>query len=89
MKFRVRDIEKYGRKVWQHIEMDELRESQCLCLNCALLHDCEIAKKAFELCQVYGVAFAMTRCPNFICSKPELRDENIFKPDPKQLKIFW
>ena len=65
MKFKVVQVERYGQIVWQHPVMDELRKSQCLCLNCALLKSCEIAKKGFEFCKVHNVAYAMTRCPHF------------------------
>jgi len=65
MDFKVEKIEKYGREVWSHVEMDELRRSQCLCLNCALIRKCAIAQAGYRLCEKNGVAFAMTRCPKY------------------------
>ena len=65
MDFRVALANKYGAKVWQHVEMDELRRSQCLCLNCSKLGACEIASDGFELCKKHNIAYAVTRCPVF------------------------
>lgn len=64
-RFHVERIEKYGRMVWRHAVMDHLRSSECLCLNCALLENCDIAEEGFEFAKKYGVAYAMTRCPEW------------------------
>jgi len=65
MDFAVSKIEKYGVLVFQHPEMDELRRSQCLCLNCQKMDNCEIAHAGFELCKKFNIAYAVTRCPIF------------------------
>jgi len=65
MKFKVTQTQKYDTLVFQHSEMDELRRSQCLCLNCSKMKHCEIASAGFELCMKYNIAYAMTRCPVF------------------------
>jgi len=65
MKFAVMKVVKYGTKVYQHPEMDELRHTQP-CLNCTAMYDCDIVKACFELCKKYNVAYAMTRCPHFV-----------------------
>jgi hypothetical protein len=61
----VTKVTKYGREVYEHSAMDALRKTDCLCLNCAKMSECPIAEAGFELCQEYGVAYAMTRCPLF------------------------
>jgi len=66
MKFNVKQVEKYGKVVWQHSEMDELRKTQCLCLNCSKMKSCSAAKVFYEKCQMQDMALAVTRCPNFI-----------------------
>ncbi|MCR4322864.1 MAG: hypothetical protein NUV61_02140 [Candidatus Azambacteria bacterium] len=65
MNFKVLQVEKYGVQVLQHPEMDDLRRTQCLCLNCAEMQDCAIAAAGFELCKKYNIAYAVTRCPYF------------------------
>ncbi len=66
MEFHTEQVEKYGALVYTHPEMDELRRKQCLCLNCTKTADCEIAHAGYELCKKYNVAYAMTRCPEFV-----------------------
>lgn len=58
----------HGKKVWAHLSMDQLRKSECLCLNCANLKpgepdNCSIAQSFFEICVRENVALAVTRCP--------------------------
>ena len=65
MEFKAEQVEKYNVLVWQHPEMDVLRKTQCLCLNCKIMKTCKIAKSGYRLCRKYNVAFAMTRCPVF------------------------
>lgn len=65
MKFRVNTVEKYGKRVKQHPEMDELRRTQCLCLNCLDIQDCPVAEKLYGLCKEHNIALAVTRCPAF------------------------
>jgi hypothetical protein len=64
MDFRVKQKEKYyGKLVWTHVEMDDLRREQCLCLNCQRMKFCPVAAKLYELCKKEDVALAVTRCP--------------------------
>lgn len=65
MKFAVEWIEKHGTAVRQHTEMDNLRKTQCLCLNCGDIKSCSAAAMGLALCKTYGIAFAVTRCPKF------------------------
>ena len=62
---KVTKVERYGQMVHEHSEMDELRRSECLCLNCANLKDCDIAKAGYQLCITRQIAYMMTRCPQF------------------------
>jgi hypothetical protein len=56
-------IEKYGGMVWQHPQMDELRRTECLCLNCDILSVCQRAAGLYNLCREHNLALAVTRCP--------------------------
>lgn len=61
----VHQVKKYGQIVWSHVRMDHDRQTECLCLNCAVLLKCQIADRGHKFCQEFGVAYAMTRCPFF------------------------
>jgi len=41
---------------------ERLRRSECLCLNCINLKDCNYAQQLFELCRKGYVALMVTRC---------------------------
>lgn len=60
-------IEKYGNKVWTNETMDNLRKTECLCLNCANMkpgdNNCPIANTLYQICLADNVAMAITRCP--------------------------
>lgn len=58
-------VEKYGVKVWQNKEMDELRKDECLCLNCDHIKECDTATAGYKLCVSDNIAFMVTRCPNY------------------------
>jgi len=58
-------VERYGTEVYEHTEMDALRKTQCLCLNCNKLGNCVYAEKGLELCKEAGMAWAVTRCAYF------------------------
>ena len=49
-------------KIYANKEMDELRRKYCLCLNCAELKACEVAKKLYDICIENNTAMIMTRC---------------------------
>ncbi len=65
MKFAVKETVKHNVIVWTHEEMDKLRKSQCMCLNCGRLKTerCGTADCLFETCKVTNIALAVTRCP--------------------------
>lgn len=51
--------------VWVNIMMDELRKTECLCLNCKDIKDCEIASKLYGICVNNDIATMITRCKIF------------------------
>lgn len=60
------ELEKhYGAMVHTNTYTDKLRKSQCLCLNCVDIDQCDIAKKLYETCKEYDLALMVTRCKNF------------------------
>ena len=63
------DIElqhRYGVDVWAHTEMDTLRRTKCLCLNCTRMGcGCGYSEIQYELSKKYNTAMAVTRCPEF------------------------
>jgi hypothetical protein len=61
----IRLVEKYGMAVWQNVEMDEARKTQCLCMCCQKMGKCDIAAKGYTLCKETNIAFMVTRCPAF------------------------
>ena len=58
-------VEKYGAIVWSNAEMDELRKTECLCLNCSKMSTCQIAKHLYNACKDYNLAMMITRCPDW------------------------
>lgn len=63
--------EHYGAAVYTHVEMDELRRSECLCRLCCRLvpgndaGNCPTAQGLFNICKLDDVAMSVTRCPRF------------------------
>lgn len=55
-------------QVWANTGMDELRKSECLCLNCDRKNDkppynsCPIASQLYQICVEDCIALAVTRC---------------------------
>ena len=66
MKNPLEQVVKYGSTVWSNVAMDELRKTECLCLNCANIEDCYIAKFFHDECETYDIAMMVTRCMRFI-----------------------
>ena len=58
-------VERYGKDVWSNAEMDALRKTECLCMNCWNFGDCETAMRLYELCKQFNLALAVTRCPEW------------------------
>jgi len=72
----VQRVMKYGYEVWANTPMDDLRRSECLCLNCARFKPgdddhCPIAAAGYQLCLEYHIAYMMTRCPKFEAESEE------------------
>lgn len=55
----------YGVDVWSNHEMDVLRKTECLCLNCNDMLNCPTAKKLYEICRQDNMAMMITRCEKF------------------------
>jgi hypothetical protein len=57
----------YGALVWVNPTTEELRKTECLCLNCSNMKfgdaNCPIAKALYTICINSDVALAVTRCP--------------------------
>lgn len=66
MKFKVERVEKYGQIVFQHKGMDEERKLHCLCLNCIKMGICSASNEGYAFCVKHKVAYAMTRCPEWV-----------------------
>lgn len=56
----------YGQ--WVHVNRDteDIRRTECLCMNCQNLETCPIAAEGHRLCQLTDIAFMVTRCPKFV-----------------------
>jgi len=67
MKTKPVQILKYGKTVWSNVEMDELRRTECLCLNCSKMirQECPVAKQMYNACKDFNIAMAITRCPDW------------------------
>lgn len=61
----------YGSLVQTHVQMDELRRTECLCRLCDRLKpgredNCPTAESLYLICRTSDVAMSVTRCPEFI-----------------------
>jgi hypothetical protein len=66
MEFRViKTTRPDGITVWQHPDMDFLRQGHCLCLNCDIMGECGTAKSLGNICVSESVLLAVTRCPKY------------------------
>lgn len=60
--------EKSPDKVWANADLDALRKTDCLCVNCGRKNDspayssCPTAKKLYDICVADNMAVAITRC---------------------------
>ena len=58
----------WGGNVRINPKMDKLRKKECLCVNCDRKNEqepyasCPVAKKIYNICEVYDMAMAITRC---------------------------
>jgi hypothetical protein len=68
---RTRQVVRFNDHVVEHSLMDSLRQTECLCINCAQLNvrspndNCVAAQIFYETCLEHNVALAITRCPRF------------------------
>ena len=59
-------VEKYGARVWQNEQTDNLRKEQCLCFHCKrMIDNCKQSHVLFAMCQAFNLALMVTRCPDW------------------------
>jgi hypothetical protein len=67
----MRQIERYGRVVWENEEFEDQRDGNCLCHQCGNMkpdkpdEHCTVASKFYKVCVEHGCAFILTRCANW------------------------
>ena len=66
---KIKTVKKYGFTCKENEEMDKLRKTECLCLNCRMIGNCDIAKKFYHICVENGNALMVTRCQYFLIKK--------------------
>lgn len=62
----ITQVKRYGVTVWSDEEMDTLRKTRCLCLNCVRLGVCGTASQFYSICKENNIALAVTRCSGFL-----------------------
>jgi hypothetical protein len=55
----------FGKVVHVSTELERLRETDCLCLNCRAMGSCPIAKTLYQICKRENLALGVSRCPIF------------------------
>jgi hypothetical protein len=56
---------RYGVAVIEDVEMESLRGTRCMCVNCSRDEFCPISFDILTLCKNRSIAVLVTRCPNF------------------------
>ncbi len=56
----------YNQSVSVNVEMDKLRKTECLCLNCGNLPACNKAEDLYKICIDHDMAMMITRCKSFV-----------------------
>lgn len=56
----------YDTEVWVSPEIEKLRRTDCLCLNCKHMGVCLLARAFYQRCKQYDIALAVTRCPGWV-----------------------
>lgn len=64
----------FKEQVYTNLIMDELRKSNCLCLNCELMTgvretNCDIANQLYKIAVENNMAMAITRCKKYSTKK--------------------
>lgn len=80
-KYETKQINFYGETVSVNTLMDQLRKTQCLCLNCELMTEsmetnCQIAQSIYEMCVENYMSMAITKCKAY---KPKKTNKKILK----------
>jgi hypothetical protein len=63
----MRQVERYGKQVWENECFEDQRKGNCMCHQCQRMKPdqsdhCPIAAKFYEVCKDHGCAFILTRC---------------------------
>lgn len=66
----MRQVERYGKIVWENEIFEDQRKGNCLCHQCNRMKPdspdhCKIANNFFEICKEHGCAFILTRCESW------------------------
>lgn len=56
----------FGIYVQTNVETDRARRKECLCLNCAIMTSCPVAKQLLQICVQNDCALMITRCKSFV-----------------------
>lgn len=62
MKDQVEKIVRYGDEIWSNVEMEKLRESECLCLNCKHINRCAQANTLDSMSRHCNMRVMVTQC---------------------------
>jgi hypothetical protein len=60
--------EKDPEKVWANVDLDNLRRTECLCMNCDRKNEskpyssCPVAAKIYKIAVEHNMAMAITKC---------------------------
>lgn len=55
----------FNEPVMVNLDTDIMRKTECLCLNCSIMKDCDSAKQFYSICCTKNIALMVTRCKNF------------------------
>ena len=63
-------VDAHGSRVWSNVAVDELRRTECLCVNCGRLRtgsadNCQFAQRLYEICKDGSIALLLTRCKHW------------------------
>ncbi len=70
----MKQIERYGKMVWENESFEKQRKDNCLCFLCENMNPgapdhCKIASKFYAICVEHGCAFILTRCAEWVPKK--------------------
>jgi len=66
----IRQVKLFGHPTWQNTKMDNLRKTECMCVNCIEQPHCEINKAVAGLTQQMSIGICVTHCPKWKSQGP-------------------